>query len=101
MKDIIEFSIGDILAELRLERHIKQKDVARQIGIAISTLSSYECGKSSPDTCNLTKLCDFYDVSADYILGRIRDKKHTFATQYPIRDFTLESCMDNAATRHS
>ena len=63
----------DILAErmkeLRLEKKMKQTEVAEAIGLSISTYCSYEYGKSDPQTATLVKLAQLYHVSTDYLLG--------------------------------
>lgn len=55
---------------LRKERGLLQKDVAEHLNIAISTYSYWENGKFEPDQESLSKLADFFGVSADYLLGR-------------------------------
>ncbi|GMX65886.1 hypothetical protein Elgi_51570 [Paenibacillus elgii] len=62
-------------ARLKLEREKKgwsQIDVAEKIGITNAVLSNYERDYRDPDTQNLTKLADLYQVSTDYLLGRIQ-----------------------------
>ena len=65
-------NIGDLLSELRLDHKLKQKDVAQFLNVSIATISHYESGVNMPDLGTLVKLADFYSVSADYLLGRIR-----------------------------
>ncbi len=55
---------------LRKERGLLQKDVAEHLNIAVSTYSYWENGKFEPDQESLSKLADFFGVSADYLLGR-------------------------------
>jgi len=52
------------------ERNISQGDVSRGIGLTRQSISLYAAGKRSPDIITLNKLCDFFSVSADYLLGR-------------------------------
>ena len=58
------------LRDLREDRDLRQIDVSKAIGIDQRTLSNYETGKTNPDSFAIIKLCDFYNVSADYLLGR-------------------------------
>lgn len=58
------------LRDLREDRDLTQEDVAKLIGIDQRTLSNYENGKTNPDSFVITKLADFYGVSADYLIGR-------------------------------
>lgn len=87
-------SIGDLLVELRKERGLLQKDAAPKLGLTVSTLSSYERENSSPDYDTLIRICDFYNVSADYLLGRIRCRRPFSLQTAQIEDFTSRECMD-------
>lgn len=57
------------LTKVREERGIKRQQAADDIGITRASLEYYEKGKRKPDTEILMKLCDYYKVSADYLLG--------------------------------
>ena len=61
--------IGDILTALRKKRGYTQKDVSNRLHIGITTLSNYEHSVHQPSYENLILLADFYQVSADYLLG--------------------------------
>lgn len=63
MKDYI-----DKLTELRIDRDIKQKDVAALLGINQSAYSKYEKRRARMSVEDFKKLCIFYGVSADEIL---------------------------------
>lgn len=58
------------LRELRLERSLRQKDVAEKLGISPQSLGYYENAINKPDPDTLVKLADFFEVSIDYLLGR-------------------------------
>jgi transcriptional regulator with XRE-family HTH domain len=60
-----------LLRSLREEKKISQAALAKEIGITKSTIGLYETGDNVPDVKTLSRLADFYDVSADYLLGRI------------------------------
>ncbi len=62
-----------ILKELRIENSLTQKDLAVKLGITQDSISLWEKGKRIPDTQYLTKLCEIFNVSADYLLGRTDD----------------------------
>ncbi|MCL2556789.1 MAG: helix-turn-helix domain-containing protein [Firmicutes bacterium] len=57
------------LKELREERDLSQHQVAEAIGIRQQTISQYEKGITEPDIQTIKKLCDFFEVSAGYLLG--------------------------------
>ncbi|MCL2861112.1 MAG: helix-turn-helix domain-containing protein [Firmicutes bacterium] len=58
------------LRELRFERDLKQTDIAKVMNVVFGTISNWERGLSSPNIEELKRLADFFDVSADYLLGR-------------------------------
>ena len=58
-----------ILRELREDRDLKQAAVASALEISQQTYSRYETGVNEMPIHHLKKLCQFYQVSADYILG--------------------------------
>ena len=63
-------SILNRIRDLREDKDLTQSDVAKSTGIDQKTLSNYETGKTNPDSYVIIKLADFFDVSADYLLGR-------------------------------
>ncbi len=58
------------LKNLRLEKGLYQKDVAKAIGVDRTTYVKYERGDSEPSFQILMKLANFFNVSIDYLLGR-------------------------------
>lgn len=62
--------MGEILAELRKDKNLKQKDLAELLNLSIGTISNYETGSHEPDFDTLNILADFFHVSTDYMLGR-------------------------------
>lgn len=59
-----------VLALLRQEKGISQRKAAGELGISQALLSHYENGAREPGLEFVVKACDFYNVSADYLLGR-------------------------------
>lgn len=62
-------SFGDNLRTLIEERNMTQKEVAKQLNIAASTLGSYVQNVREPDFSTLKQIADYFDVSIDYLLG--------------------------------
>lgn len=58
------------LREIREDRDIKQKDIAKMLNVSQNTYSQYENGIIQLTAESLIKLADFYNVSVDYLLGR-------------------------------
>lgn len=58
------------LKDLRISRNMTQGDLADAIGNTKQAISQYERGVRQPDFETLEALCDFFNVSSDYILGK-------------------------------
>ena len=61
------------LAELRDDNHDTQLTLAQKLGVAKSTVSNWEQGKSGPGFQVLCDLCKLYGVTSDYLLGLSED----------------------------
>ncbi|MCL2862243.1 MAG: helix-turn-helix transcriptional regulator [Firmicutes bacterium] len=57
------------IRELREEKGLTQEQLGEEIGFRSNTISQYETGVLEPNLQTIKKLCDFFDVSADYLLG--------------------------------
>jgi len=62
------------LKELRRERHISQLKLALDLNINQNTISRYENMEREADYETLIKIADYFDVSLDYLLGRVDNK---------------------------
>lgn len=59
----------DILREIREDNDLKQEYIASILKITKQQYSLYETGKRKLPIHHLKTLCEYYEVSADYILG--------------------------------
>lgn len=62
------------LADLRYRSGKRQRQVAADLGISQALLSHYENGTREPGLDFLSRACDYYGVTADYLLGRSQVK---------------------------
>lgn len=60
---------GARLFELREQKDLSQKAVADLLGVTRTQVSDIENGKSGTNLDRFYQLCEFYQVSADYLLG--------------------------------
>lgn len=58
-----------ILQDLRIDKDLRQEDIAKILNTTKQAYGNYENGKRNLPIATLEKLCIFYNVSADYILG--------------------------------
>ncbi|MDP4180334.1 MAG: helix-turn-helix transcriptional regulator [Bacillota bacterium] len=63
-----------VLKQLREEKSLSQKDIAEYLGLTRQAVASYELAKREPDYDILKKLADYFGVSVDYLLGRVKCK---------------------------
>lgn len=60
--------LGKLIKKERKLRGLTQEEVALDLNIAKSTYSSWENGNAVPSLLQLKNLCEYYHVSADYLL---------------------------------
>lgn len=70
----MENNFNERLVELRTEKGISQKEAAADLGVSQALLSHYEKGIREYSLSFLCKVCEYYDVTADYILGRTQSR---------------------------
>ena len=58
------------LSLLRQEKGISQRKAAAALGVSQALLSHYENGIREPGLAFVSRVCDYYRVSADFLLGR-------------------------------
>lgn len=74
----MEYSLklfGERLRLLRKERKLKQKEMAELLQCAERNYQRLEYGKTNVTATTLMFLCDYFHVSADYLLGRTDDRE--------------------------
>ncbi len=63
-------NIGQRLAKLRKEHHLKQTDIAKKINESQQVVSNIERGVTMPDIEQLKKFADIYNISLDQLVER-------------------------------
>ncbi len=66
----MERNFPETLSALRKGRNISQRQAAADLGISQALLSHYENGAREPGLSFVCRACDYYGVTADYLLGR-------------------------------
>lgn len=61
--------VGERIKILRTERNLTQAALAHELGIAKTTLAAYEQEKNEPSNETFIKIANYFNVSADYLLG--------------------------------
>ena len=68
-------TLGDIIRELRIKKGLEQKELANILKVHKGTISNWENNKRVPDNEMLLTMADFFGVSTDYLLGRIKKEE--------------------------
>ena len=84
-------TFSQALAQLRREKGISQRRAAMDLHISQALLSHYENGAREPGLSFVCRACDYYGVTADYILGRI-DQEGDGASAAALRELARELC---------
>ncbi|HBF44270.1 MAG TPA: hypothetical protein DDW16_01320 [Clostridiales bacterium] len=63
------YLIGKRIKELRIEKNVTQKELAKSLNLTQDSISLWENNKRIPDTMYIILLCNYFNVSADYLLG--------------------------------
>ena len=67
-----------------------QRAVAKDLGISQALLSHYENGIREPGLAFVIKACDYYNVSADFLLGRTLTRDGTTIGAEELYDYSAE-----------
>ena len=78
------------LSLLRQEKGVSQRAAAGELGISQALLSHYENGIREPGLPFVVKACDYYGVSADYLLGRTLSRDGTTIAPEELYDLSSE-----------
>lgn len=62
-------TLGEKIRLLREERELNQTDLGKAVNMTQRKVSYLENGKYEPSVEDITTLCRFFHVSADYLLG--------------------------------
>ena len=67
--------LKDRIKELRISKNITQKHFGELLNVSQQAIWKWETGKNEPNIEIIIKIADFFNVSCDYLLGRINDEK--------------------------
>ena len=63
------------LTQLRKSKGVSQSGLAKEIGVSPRTYQDYEYGEREPQVTIFSRIADFFNVSLDYLAGRIDNQK--------------------------
>jgi transcriptional regulator with XRE-family HTH domain len=62
-------TISERIKKLRERNNLKQDGFAEKIGAKRGNVAQWEAGNNNPSLDYLTKICEVFDVTADWLLG--------------------------------
>lgn len=65
--------VAERIRELMKEEGLNQVRLADKIGIKQNTISAWLLGKKEPCITSLWLLADYFNVSVDYLIGRVKE----------------------------
>ena len=72
--EVIPIEYVKIMRDLREDADKTQQQIAEVLGTSQTMYARYERGANALPLHHLLRLCDYYNVSADYFLGRTRER---------------------------
>lgn len=83
--------IGETIRKLRVSKNISQPELAEMLGISPSMMGMIEQGRRKPSDEVKLKLCELFDVSMDYLMGRTTMKNPTREIEIQLSKLNLSS----------
>ncbi len=65
----MKLSLGEKIRNLREDMDLNQTELGEAVGMTQRKVSYIECGKFEPSVEDIIAFCNFFKVSADYLLG--------------------------------
>lgn len=75
-------SFGEKLYQLRKKENVSQEKLAEMIDVSRQAISKWEQGTAIPDTANLIKLCNCFDVPIDELMDERCECSRTSETRH-------------------
>ena len=92
----MERTFPETLSALRRGRNLSQREAAAELGISQALLSHYENGAREPGLDFIRRACDFYGVTADYLLCRSKHPGDMSVTDFRSFLGQLRGALDQA-----
>lgn len=65
----LKLTFGEKIKNLREDADLNQTQLGKAVGMTQRKVSYLECGKCEPSIDDIVALCNFFKVSADYLIG--------------------------------
>lgn len=82
--------LGDRIKLLRNEQGITQEQLGDCLNLSRSSVKGYENDGVEPSLSVLVKICDVFNISLDYLLGRTEEKHNINLLDADTKEFLLK-----------
>lgn len=75
--EVVNMTCGQKIKELRIQRHLSQKQLGEILHVSDKTISKWETGRTLPDIEMIQKIAQYFDISIDELISQrkgIREK---------------------------
>lgn len=84
-------NIGTIIKSKRQKRDLTQEQLAEYLNVSVSAVSQWESGKTTPDFSLIVPIAEFFEITADELLGRTPGEKEKAIAEYNERTIELSN----------
>jgi len=74
--------IGDVIRDLREERHMSQQQLADALHVTRASIGNYESGLRVPKDDVKQAIADYFNVDMDYLYGKTLIRNSTRESEY-------------------
>ena len=68
-------SIGTKIRDLRKQAHLSQTELGKKVSVSQQTVTAWENNKAEPSSSAVAQLADIFNVTTDYLLGRLNKQE--------------------------
>ena len=72
----LKLTFGEKIRNLREDADRNQTQLGKAVGMTQRKVSYLECGKCEPSIDDIIALCNYFRISADYLIGIPKGYKH-------------------------
>ena len=72
----LKLTFGEKIRNLREDADLNQTQLGKAVGMTQRKVSYLECGKCEPSIDDIIALCNYFRISADYLIGIPKGYKH-------------------------
>ncbi|QNB45352.1 helix-turn-helix domain-containing protein [Thermanaerosceptrum fracticalcis] len=86
-------TFGERLVYLRKKHKMTQNDFAKILSVSRGAISMWEIDQRTPDPSTLKKIADLFNVSVDWLLGRVESDENSNKNNNNESDTTGDICL--------